>query len=87
VQSRFWVSTHDTFEKALKAKEELSSKNEGKVYQIRRGFQKGKERFRLVERLKGNEAKIVNEIHTPTGYTIRRSKKQRREREVNSILR
>jgi len=86
MQSRFWVSTHDTFEKAQKAKEELLLKSEGGNYQIRRGFQNGKERFRLVERLKGNEAKVVNEQHNPTGYTIRRSKKQRREREIASIL-
>lgn len=61
MQSRFWISTHDTYEGAQRAKSKAAQDNPGETYQIRRGADKGKEVFRLVQRFKVNEARVVNE--------------------------
>lgn len=61
-QSRFWVSTHRDFPAAHKAKDDFKNDNPDAVIQIRKGWSKGREVFRLVERFKLNEVKtIVNE--------------------------
>lgn len=86
MQSRFWISTYTDFDKASIEKKKLQEKNPDKVYQIRKGRDYRGIIFRLVERLNRNEAEVIKERRNPTGYTIRRSKKQRREREISSIL-
>lgn len=58
-QSRFWVSSHSTYELAATAKKNALNDNPEGVYQIRRGQEKAKEVFRLVQRLKINEVKAV----------------------------
>lgn len=75
-QSRFWVSTHQDFEKAHKAKEEFKNDNPDSVIQIRRGKEKGKEVFRLVERFKLNAVRAIQD----TKRTNKKSKRRTRPR-------
>lgn len=61
MQSRFWVASYPEYIAAHDAKEALQVLNEDRVYQIRRGKdQKHNTLFRVVERLKNNEAVVVN---------------------------
>lgn len=74
-QSRFWVSTHYTYEDAAKAKDRAQNDSPDGIFQIRKGTDKGvKEVFRVVQRFKNNEAKVVVESKRKT-----RKNKQRED--------
>ena len=60
-QSRFWIASYPNYQDAHDAKEGLKILNEDKVYQIRLGKDKSKIVFRVVERLQGKEAKVIND--------------------------
>jgi hypothetical protein len=62
MRSRFLISTHDDIVKAYKAKNILQRKNPDKVYQIRKGHDGSRIKFRLVERLQSSESKKINEV-------------------------
>lgn len=61
IQSRFWISNHPTPEKAWEAKKKLLEENPDKIYQVRMGKNESRIVFRLVERLKSNQAEVINE--------------------------
>ena len=75
MQSRFWISTHGKYEEAAEAKRKALEDNPEGVYQIRKGSEKGTQVFRLVQRLKVNEAKVVTEV--------KRGKRSKRRKEVD----
>jgi len=68
-QSRFWVSNHPTYEEASAAKRAALEKEPGAVFQIRKGL----DTFRLVQRFKSDEARVIQETKQ------RRNKKRKRE--------
>lgn len=55
-QSRFELSKHKTYDEAHEAKIAELVKNPGAILQIRRG-----DGFRLVQRFKSNEARVIQE--------------------------
>lgn len=62
MQGRFWLGSYAEFDIAKKEKERLQNDNPDNSYQIRRGSDdKGRLTFRLVERFKKNEAKVIQE--------------------------
>ncbi len=74
-QSRFWVSTHYTYEEAAKAKDRAQNDSPDGVFQIRKGTDKGvRQVFRVVQRFKNNEAKVVTESKNRGKKRARRSK-------------
>lgn len=78
MQSRFWISTHPSFEEAKIAKDKSIENNPDGTFQIRVGTDKGKKVFRLVERFKIGEAKVVQQNHQKKG-------KKRREVDLSWV--
>lgn len=67
-QSRFWISTHPTYEAAAAAKVKALEEKPDGVFQVRRGG----DSFRLVERFKSNEVAVIE--------NSRQSKRKKRGR-------
>jgi hypothetical protein len=88
MQSRFWISSHSEYGSAHDAKEALQLLNETRVYQVRRGRDKNhKETFRVVERLKSNEAEVLNQTRNNPPHRKGAGKRRRQtlwERELFS---
>lgn len=59
-QNRFWVSNHPTYISAQEEKARAQNDNPDGIYQVRKGVSAGEEVFRLVERLKSDEVRIIS---------------------------
>lgn len=66
MQTRFWIGSYAEYDIAQKEKGRLENDNPDAVYQIRKGTDKaGNLVFRVVQRFKNNEAKVLNENRQP----------------------
>jgi hypothetical protein len=74
-QTRFWISTHPDFTSAKEAKNKAENDNPDGRYQIKRGWNKGKDVFRLVERFSLNETRVIQD-------TKRKNSKRGKKRQV-----
>lgn len=77
VQKRFWVESFDDIKDAYEAKKLLVAANPGNVYQVRKGRDGSKIKFRLVQRFQSSEANVINNEHTK-----RRNKRKPRPSET-----